>query len=84
MNTPTPEEVAAHFQNAKEITCLQMGIAINIVYVTKFQYHEDKKAYTVMGGVIVVWNEEEGYAQIVKTKCVPGECKDCKKCNEKK
>ena len=84
MNTPTPEEVAEHFKNAKEITCLQMGINISIAYVTRFQYHEDKKAYTVIGGVVMVWNENNGYAQIVKTKCVPGECKNCEKCKEAK
>ena len=84
MNTPTPEEVAEHFKNAKEITCLQMGINISIAYVSRFQYNEEKNAYTVVGGVVMVWNEKDGYATIVKTKCVPGECKNCEKCKEAK
>ena len=84
MNTPTLEEVQEHFKNAKEINCLQMGINISIAYVTRFQYHEDKKAYTVLNGVVMVWHHERGYAEIVKTKCNPENCKDCKKCNESK
>ena len=61
-----------------------MGINVSIAYVSKFQYHEDKKAYTVFGGVVMVWNEKDGYSPIVKTKCETGQCKDCKKCNENK
>lgn len=83
MNIPTLEEVQEHFKNAKEITCLMMGINVSIAYVTKFQYHEDKKSYTVIGGVVTVWNEKNGFATITKTKC-GGDCKDCQKCKEAK
>lgn len=85
MNTPTIDEVKEHFKNAKEITCLLMGINVSIAYVNNFQYDEDKKAYTVIGGVVMVWHHERGYAEITKTKeCVPGKCKNCEKCNENK
>lgn len=84
MNTPTVEEVQEHFKNAKEITCLQMGINVSIAYVSKYQYNEKNKSYTVLGGVVMVWNEQSGFAPIVKTKCNPEDCKNCKKCNEAK
>lgn len=84
MNIPTLEEVQEYFKNAKEITCLMMGINVSIAYVTKFQYHEDKKSYTVIGGVVTVWNDKSGFATITKTKCASGNCKDCKKCKEAK
>ena len=84
MNIPTLEEVEKHFKNAKEITCLLMGINVSIAYVTKYQYHEDKRLYTILGGVVMVWNENNGYAPIVKTKCAPCACKSCEKCKEAK
>lgn len=84
MNTPAPEEVSEHFKNAKEIKCLQLGINISIAYVTRFQYHEEENSYKVNGGIVTVWNEKDGYAPIIKNKCVPGECKNCEKCKESK
>ena len=84
MTIPTPEEVQDYFKNAKDITCLQMGINIDISFLTRFEYSEEKKAYTVPNGVVMVWHHERGYAPIVKFKCVPGKCKNCEKCNEAK
>jgi len=84
MSTPTLEEVQEYFKNAKEITCLQMGINIHISYVTRFAYNEEKKAYTVPSGVVMVWNEKDGYAPIIKKKCNPENCKNCEKCKESK
>lgn len=84
MRVPSIKKVTAYFSKAKEITCLKLGINVSIAYVTKFQYNEEEKSYTVLGGVVTVWNEKDGFAPIVKTKCESGECKDCKKCNENK
>lgn len=84
MNTPTTEQVAAHFKNAKTIKCLNLKTFIDISYVDKFIYHEKANKYTTTSPLVVVWNAKEGYAAITKVKCAPGKCKNCEKCNDKK
>lgn len=84
MNTPTTEQVAAHFKNAKTIKCLNLKTFIDIYYVDKFTYHEKENKYAAPNGLIVVWTEQDGFAAITKVKCAPGKCKNCEKCNDKK
>lgn len=79
MTTPTIDEVEEHFKEAKEITCLQLGINVSIAYVSKYQYNESNNTYTVIGGVIMVWHPEKGYAKITKKKgCNSIGCNNCK------
>lgn len=73
---PTHEEIQEYFSKAKEIKCLNLKVVVNISYVSNFSYDSNSKAYYAAGKIICVWNQYDGYAQIVKKNC-----ENCKNCN---
>jgi len=72
---PTLKEVEKHFENAKEVKCLEDNEAVNIsenitrkIHLWSGGYWIDLDQDFYEGGSVYLWDESEGYAEILTYK----------------
>lgn len=79
---PTQEEIKQHFEKAKEIRCLRLGIVVDVSIISRYSYNEEDESWNAIGNMICFWRDGQ-YAEITKKKCSP-DCRNCKPCAEKR
>lgn len=80
--TPTQQQIKQHFEKAKEIKCLRLGIIVDVSIVSNYSYNEKDNSWNSIGNIICFWKDGQ-FATITKKKCGP-DCKGCKPCAQKR
>lgn len=71
---PTRLKVVEHFKNARIVRCLCYGEAVNISKEVKRKIYKHNNKYWIdienhFGECVKLWDEEKGYADIIKKRC---------------
>lgn len=80
MKKPTEKQVKKYFCSAREVFCIKNQTEIGINGIKHFEWNEDEKSWTSIGGAVTFWSEGVGYAQITRKE----KCADCPGCDKKK